>query len=98
MAGAFLPDIREVLTLLLQVLFYAAPIVYPLELVNNPALRSLILANPVTGIVGIFRAGLIGGTAPGAWTVLLLFGGGLALVAVDATALSLLRDRIPDVL
>jgi len=55
-AGAFLPDIREVLTLLLQVVFYGAPIIYPLELV------------------------------------------GLALVAVGATALRLLRDRIPDVL
>jgi lipopolysaccharide transport system permease protein len=97
-AGAFLPDIREVLTLLLQVLFYAAPIVYPLELVNEPLLGGPILANPVTGLVGIIRAGLIGGTPPGWPTLLLLSGGGLALVAVGATALNALRDRIPDVL
>ena len=44
--GAFLPDVAEVMGLVMQVLFYAAPIVYPLALVRTEWVRTVIEKQP----------------------------------------------------
>ncbi|MCU0233558.1 MAG: ABC transporter permease [Thermoanaerobaculales bacterium] len=94
--GAFLPDIAEVVGLALQVLFYAAPIVYPLALVREPMVRAVIEANPITPLLGILRAGLVGAAPPPAAAILLLLAGGALALAAGAAALSRWRGSIPD--
>ncbi len=96
--GAALPDVPEVLTLVLQIAFYGAPIVYPLALVESGWLKTVIEANPVTGLVGVMRAGLIAATPPPLWSLVLLAVGGVALVAVGAAVLDRFRANIPDLL
>ena len=72
-------DVKHALPLLLQVLFFASPIVYPLELV--PAhLRAWFSLNPLVAVIdGLRRVGLEG-TAPALGTTLL--GGGVACLCL----------------
>lgn len=48
-------DIKHALPLVIQLWLYATPIIYPLSLVPEP-FRTLVLLNPLTGIVEAFRA------------------------------------------
>ncbi len=95
--GAFLPDLGEALGLALQVVFYGAPIVYPMAMVPSAGLRAAVAANPVTGIVRAVRAGLTGAPPPPFAALAALAGGGLVLLWLGAAALDRWRLRIPDV-
>jgi lipopolysaccharide transport system permease protein len=96
--GAFLPDVPEVLILLFQLAFYGAPIVYPLAMVHTEALRTVIQLNPLTPLLDVMRAGLIGSAPPSVAAVVCLLAAGLALVAVGSVALDRWRYSIPDLL
>jgi lipopolysaccharide transport system permease protein len=96
--GAFVPDLGEVLTLLLQVLFYAAPILYPMSLIQQPALARLILLNPLTSLAGVARSGLLGAAPPPLEAVAAMAVAGVALLWCGAAALERWRATIPDYL
>lgn len=78
-AGAFVPDLGEVLELLLQVALYGAPIVYPATvLASLPTwLQTAQQLDPATGLVSLFHHALLGLAPPSA----------LALGVVGAFAL-----------
>jgi lipopolysaccharide transport system permease protein len=63
-ANVFFRDVRSLLTLGLQLWFYASPIIYPATLVPE-RLRSLYFLNPMTGIIESYRDVLLRGTLPG---------------------------------
>jgi ABC-type polysaccharide/polyol phosphate export permease len=94
--GSFLPDIAEVMGLALQVVFYAAPIVYPLAMVRTPVVRAVIEANPVTPLLGVLRAGLLGAAPPHAAAMGYLILVGVLVLWVGAAALDRWRGSIPD--
>lgn len=96
--GAVLPDVPEGIGLTMQVLFYGAPIVYPLALVPEGALRLVVNANPLTTLVGVMRAGLISSAPPELPWLVGSVGLGLALVIVGAMALDRWRYTIADLL
>ncbi len=96
--GAFLPDVAEVLGLLFQLAFYGAPIVYPLAMVHAQTLRTLIQLNPLTPLLEVMRAGLIGSAPPSTAAIAVLLAAGLGLVAVGSVALDRWRFSIPDLL
>ena len=98
LVGAVLPDIAEVLTLILQVAFYGAPIVYPLSLVGEPLLWSLIELNPLTPMIGVLRAGLIGSAPPSVLAISLLFIVGAGLLVTGSAVLERWKTRIPDLI
>jgi lipopolysaccharide transport system permease protein len=52
--SAFVRDIPQLIGVLMQLLFYLTPIIYPFEIVPE-RLRFLVLLNPVTPIVQGFR-------------------------------------------
>jgi ABC-2 type transport system permease protein len=54
-----LRDIGQVWELMLQLMFYAAPIIYPLSLVPTD-LRPVLLANPIAQIIQQTREALVG--------------------------------------
>lgn len=61
-------DVRNALTFLLQLWFFATPVVYGSSLLEGR--RTMLLAlNPMAGIVEVFRWSLVGTPAPGAWVV-----------------------------
>lgn len=96
LAGALLPDLAEVMGLALQVVFYAAPIVYPLALVPADVVRTAISINPLTPLVGVMRTGLVGASPPSVGAVLYLAVGGLLLLVFGSAALERWRSSIAD--
>ena len=96
LVGAFLPDLAEMTGLALQVVFYAAPIVYPLALVDSAWVRSVIELNPLTPIVEIFRTGLIAAAPPTPTAITYAVLGGLLVTGVGAASLDRWRASIPD--
>ncbi|GAB3637396.1 ABC transporter permease [Hymenobacter arcticus] len=53
-------DLAMLLTFGIQLLMYAAPIIYPLSSVTSPKMRMILLANPMTSVVETFRYGFLG--------------------------------------
>ena len=76
-------DIRYLATAAIQPWFYATPVLYPIDLVPD-AVRPVIVANPATGVVELFRAGSVGADPgwPGMVMVTCAWVVGLAIVAV----------------
>ncbi len=78
-------DVRPIWEVVLQALFYATPILYPIEAVINhsPTLAKLALLNPIAAIIQESRHLLVGGTS-------LADGlGSTTLIAVPLTLLAL---------
>ena len=96
--GAVLPDIPEALGLAMQVLFYGAPIVYPLSLVPDGVLTSLVKANPLTPLVEVARTALISSAPPSPTSLIWITVAGLLLVVVGSVALDRYRYTIADLL
>jgi lipopolysaccharide transport system permease protein len=72
--NVFLRDIAQAVGLALSAWFYLTPVVYPLALVPD-RYRPWIEANPLTGLVSLYRAAFLGGTpaAIGSLAALALF-------------------------
>lgn len=62
--NVFFRDVRSLLTLGLQLWFYASPIIYPVTLVPEN-LRTLYFLNPMAGVIEGFRDVLLNGRVPG---------------------------------
>lgn len=48
-------DLRILFTFIVQLWMYATPIVYPISMVSEGTLRTLMLANPITSIIEAFK-------------------------------------------
>jgi len=66
-AGAFLSalnvkyrDFRYAVPFLLQLLFFASQVIYPMDVIKNTELKYLLALNPVNGALELFRAPLTG--------------------------------------
>lgn len=53
-------DFRYVVPFLLQVLFFSAQVIYPLESIHRPLLKYLLAINPLNGAIEFFHAALNG--------------------------------------
>ena len=96
--GAFLPDVPEVLGLGFQIMFYGAQIVYSLSMIGGDVLRTVIQLNPLTSMLAVARAGLLGAAPPHLVTIVALVAIGVLLVVVGSVALDRWRFSIPDLL
>jgi lipopolysaccharide transport system permease protein len=56
--GPFLPDLREIMQLAMRLLFYLAPVTYPLSLVPED-LRGCALLNPLTVMAESWRGAIV---------------------------------------
>jgi lipopolysaccharide transport system permease protein len=52
-------DVRTALPFLIQVMMYASPVIYPIEIIPEQY-RTLAYLNPAAGAVSLARAGLFG--------------------------------------
>jgi ABC-type polysaccharide/polyol phosphate export permease len=94
--GVALPDVPEFLAVALQFVFYGAPIIYPLTYVHQGWLLNLIQANPLTPLVGVFRAGLLATPPPPVAGMIYLMVLAAAMVAGGAGLIERYRATIPD--
>jgi ABC-2 type transport system permease protein len=71
-------DVRPIWEVLAQVLFYASPVIYPIEFVPDATVQKVIMCNPVAAIIEQMRHAVIDPTAPSTVDVL----GGWELLAI----------------
>lgn len=57
-------DLKDLLHNLLNLMFFTTPIIYTVDLVPEGVLRRLILVNPVTPLVSLYRDTVLLGTLP----------------------------------
>jgi ABC-type polysaccharide/polyol phosphate export permease len=62
-ATVFFRDLKHVIVLMMQALFYISPILYKPEALNG-SLSFLVAINPVTPFIALFRTPLVSGTLP----------------------------------
>jgi lipopolysaccharide transport system permease protein len=72
-------DLQQLVAFGTQLLMYASPVIYPLSTVSG-AWKWLILANPLTAVIEVFRLGFLGISA--VEPVYLLYSAGFALVTL----------------
>jgi lipopolysaccharide transport system permease protein len=63
-ANVFYRDVQSLLVLVVQLWFYASPIIYPVTMVP-PQLHTIYFLNPMAGILESYRAVLLYHTLPG---------------------------------
>jgi lipopolysaccharide transport system permease protein len=95
--GVFVQDTDELSRFLVRVLFYLAPVVYPLALVPPRAYR-IIWLNPLTNMVEPFRSVLVLGELP-EWDKFFVFTAiSIALFFMGRACFQKLRPAFADVL
>ena len=70
-------DVKPIWDVLLQVIFYASPIFYPITIVTSDTLRELLMVNPFAAIIQQFRHAVIDPSHPSAAEAI---GGGARLL------------------
>ncbi len=93
-AGAFLPDLAQVVGTATMVLFFLTPIVYPASAVPR-ALARWMAYNPLWGTVRCFRVGLTG-EPPDAVSFAVAAVAAAALLALGSLLLQRRRRQVPD--
>ena len=53
-------DLTILFTFIVQLWMYATPIVYPMSMVTNETLRTIIMLNPMTAVVEVFKYATLG--------------------------------------
>jgi lipopolysaccharide transport system permease protein len=61
-------DIRQLFRLVLPFLMFVTPVVYPIESLSG-TLQTVVLANPLTPPLLLFKQGVIGTAGPPAWSI-----------------------------
>ena len=93
-AGAFLPDLAQVVGTATMVLFFLTPIVYPASAVPR-ALARLMPYNPLWGVVRCFRVGF-GVEPPDVVSLAVSAAAALAFLALGALLFEGRRREVPD--
>jgi homopolymeric O-antigen transport system permease protein len=95
---AFVRDAAHVVGLALTALFYAIPIVYPIDLVpaRYPVIRALLRANPLTQLIEWFRDALYRRQLPPAGAVVSLSLTAAATVALGALLFARAKPHFVD--
>jgi len=67
--NVFLRDVRHLFALILQLWFYATPIIYPVTMIPKD-LRPFYYLNPMAGVITAYRSVLIYQTPPDSYLIL----------------------------
>jgi lipopolysaccharide transport system permease protein len=94
--NVFFRDTERIVTLLITMLFYLTPVIYPLNMVPQ-SFRLFLLLNPLTGVVELWRAIFLEGSLSWEW---LCFTTGYAFLALflGSVIFMSLKGRFAEVL
>ncbi|MGH2704405.1 MAG: ABC transporter permease [Actinomycetota bacterium] len=95
--NVFARDLRVALPIVVQLLLFLTPVMYPLAAVP-PGLHAWYRLNPMTGLVESFRGVLIAGTSPSAELWLPAVAGAILAFAIGSWYFSSTERRFADVL
>ena len=74
--GFHLPDMANIMSVASRILMYTSGVIFPIEqFIDDPALRQIIMLNPLFLVIDMSRTVLIEGAVPssGSWLTLLLW-------------------------
>ena len=89
-------DLKDLLHNLLNLFFFATPIIYTLDQVHVGVLRRLILANPVTPLIQVYRDVVLLGVVPSPLAWAWAAGVAVAFWTFGAWTFSRLRETIAE--
>lgn len=96
--GVYLRDVGQGVTVVLQILFFATPVIYSPQTFNKPWQRWLMYANPLTHCVEIVRDVVVLGVAPSRLEMVVAFASGLLVAQVGYAWFMLTKRGFADVL
>ncbi len=88
-------DLNQIWDILLQVGFYASPIIYPLSLVPENYI-SYYMLNPITRLMAMYRDILLYNNVPSASDFLLVAGSGLMFLIIGSVVFKRLSPRFAE--
>lgn len=89
-ANVYFPDTEHICEVVLQILFYVTPIIYPVSLLVDRGLGWILMVNPLASVIELIRAPILTGTMPSAATV----GTAIAMTAILSVIAMLLTRRL----
>jgi len=88
-------DLNQIWDVLITVLFFCSPIIYPLDII--PAyLMPYYLLNPVTQLIGIYREVMVAGNLPSLYSIVVVIGFAVAAYLVGSLVFSKLQRRFAE--
>ncbi|MFO7997344.1 MAG: ABC transporter permease [Dehalococcoidia bacterium] len=88
-------DLNQIWQVLIQILFFCSPIIYPLDIVPDYLMPYYVL-NPVTQFIIAYRDVMIGGDLPSAFSVAVIVGFSVAAYLVGSFVFSRLQRRFAE--
>lgn len=64
-ANVYFPDTEHICEVLLQILFYATPIIYPVSMLTKRGMGWLLNLNPLASVIELIRCPILTGELPG---------------------------------
>jgi len=93
--AVFFSDVIEMVGVVLSILMYLTPILYPMSILKNSRYLPLVRFNPVRSILEVFRDPIYHGKVPPLTHLTVCAGIALAAFAIGAFAFRRTSDRIP---
>jgi lipopolysaccharide transport system permease protein len=88
-------DLNQIWDVLMQIGFFACPIMYPLTVIPEQY-RFYYTLNPITLLIGMFRDVFLNGKIPGMWDFLFVLAVGLILVMIGDMVFKRLQRRFAE--
>jgi ABC-type polysaccharide/polyol phosphate export permease len=86
--NVYFPDMEHICEVVLQVLFYLTPIIYPAAMLQKRGLDWLLAVNPMANLLELVRRPILQGEAPGGYAVAMSLG---TVLVIGCAATFMLR-------
>jgi ABC-type polysaccharide/polyol phosphate export permease len=93
-ANVYFPDTQHLSEVVLQIFFYATPILYPPNIIKNRWVAGVLHYNPLTPFLRILREPILNGTLPSPTVYAVACGIVLVVGCAAVTALARLQRRL----
>jgi homopolymeric O-antigen transport system permease protein len=93
--AVFFSDVIELIGVILSMLMYMTPVIYPMSILQGSPFLPLVRFNPVRSILEVFRDPIFFGKVPPITHLSVCFGIAVAALAIGAFAFRRSSDRIP---
>ena len=93
----YLRDLNQIWEVLVNILFFCSPIIYPLSIVPD-YLMPYYMLNPLTRIIILYREVMVAGTLPSISHLVIAIGFGLAAYFIGSYAFGRLQRRFAEAL
>ena len=74
----YLRDLNAIWELVMQILFFLSPIVYPVSIIKDPGLLRIYMFNPLTRLIIMYKDAMVSGSLPSLSSLLIV---GISVVA-----------------